>query len=123
MDQTLSFIVIFLLGLCLGSFASLIAYRWPRGMAWVSVRSQCPSCGHVLGARDLVPVLSWVLAKGQCHYCQADVSARYPALEIIAAVLCVGLYALIGWQWLLVPALINVPVAMALILISFPRNS
>ncbi len=123
MDQTLSFIVIFALGLCLGSFASLIAYRWPRKMAWVKARSECPSCGHVLGARDLVPVVSWVLAKGRCRYCQSKISARYPALEIIAAVISAGLYALIGWQWFLAPALIAVPVAMALALISFQRNS
>ena len=123
MIDTLHFIFILLIGLCLGSFASLLAYRWPRGLPWANTRSQCPACGHVLGARDLVPVLSWVFSGGACRHCGAAVSVRYPLFEVACGALCLGLYALIGWQWLLAPVLAAVPFALAGAIIFYQRNS
>ncbi len=122
MIETAHFIFILVTGLCLGSFASLLAYRWPRRLPWAATRSQCPACGHVLGARDLVPLLSWLSTLGKCRYCGTSVSVRYPILEMVSACFCIGLYALIGWHWLLIPALVAVPVGMALALISFQKD-
>jgi leader peptidase (prepilin peptidase)/N-methyltransferase len=34
-----------------------------------------------------VPVLSWVLLRGRCRHCAARISARYPAVELLTAVL------------------------------------
>jgi len=109
-------IFILLTGLCLGSFASLLAYRLPRGLPWAVTRSQCPACGHALGVRDLIPVLSWVFSKGRCRYCAAPVSVRYPLLEIVGAAIGGTLYTIIGWHWMLIPALIAVPFGMAFML-------
>lgn len=58
-------------------------------------RSQCPGCGHTLGARDLVPVLSWVWLGGKCRYCGAGISWQYPVVEIVTAVL----FVLSFWWW------------------------
>lgn len=74
-------------GLICGSFVTALSYRLPRGENFVNGRSKCPSCGVVLGAFDLVPVFSWVASKGRCRRCSARVSARYPATELICAVL------------------------------------
>lgn len=104
---------IFWVGLSLGSFASLLAYRWPRGMRWTVARSQCPACGHALGPRDLVPLFSWLLSGGKCRYCKAAVSKRYPLLEITAAAMALSAYAAIGWHWPLIPVLCALPFAMA----------
>lgn len=103
-------------GLCLGSFASLLAYRLPRGLPWAATRSKCPACGHALGVRDLVPLLSWMSARGKCRYCKARVPARYPLLEIAGAVIGGALYMMIGWHWALVPALAAVPFGMAFVI-------
>lgn len=74
-------------GLLLGSFANLIAYRLPRGESIVMGRSHCPHCGHNLGVADLVPVFSYLWSRGKCRYCKTAISARYPIIEIITAIL------------------------------------
>lgn len=76
-----------LLGLALGSFFTVMAWRWPREESLSTPRSHCTACGHVLGPLELVPVLSWVLQRGRCRGCGAGVSARYPAIELATAAL------------------------------------
>jgi leader peptidase (prepilin peptidase)/N-methyltransferase len=66
----------------------------------------------VLGPLDLVPIASWVLARGRCRYCAAKVSARYPLIEVACAAWAVLAWARVGlvaelapvllWGWLLV---------------------
>ena len=100
------------LGAIFGSGVTALAWRLPRHESWVQGRSRCPSCGHVLGPLDLVPVLSWMLARGRCRYCRAGVSARYPLIELACAAWAVlawmhlGLVAELApvllWGWLLV---------------------
>src|SRR5688500_18217794 len=86
----------------MGSFATALAHRLPRGENWVSERSQCPDCGAQIRARDNLPVLSWVLLRGRCRDCGERISARYPLAELSLAVLFVGTYLILGedpwWQ-------------------------
>ena len=89
-------IVAALLGLVMGSFINCWAWRYLHGESVVSGRSHCTSCGHELGVRDLVPVLSWLASKGTCRYCGEKVSARYPAAEIICAIVFVAIVAVYG---------------------------
>lgn len=84
-----------LFGLCLGSFATMLSHRLPRGEEIVRTRSHCPACGHALGVRDLVPVFSWLVQRGRCRHCGAAVPARYPLIELIVAALC----AAAGARW------------------------
>ena len=77
-------------GLVLGSFVTALSYRLPRGESVARGRSKCPACGHVLGAADLIPVISWVAHGGACRHCRAPVSWRYPAIEIVSATLFVA---------------------------------
>jgi leader peptidase (prepilin peptidase)/N-methyltransferase len=78
--------IAFLAGLAVGSFATAVAHRVPRGIAIGASRSRCPACGAQIGARDNVPVLSWLLLRGKARCCGAPISPRYPLTE-----LCVGL--------------------------------
>ena len=80
-------------GLVFGSFVTALSYRLPRGESIAHGRSRCPSCGHTLTARDLVPVLSWVFHKGACRHCNAKVPWRYPLIELTTAVLFVAAVA------------------------------
>jgi leader peptidase (prepilin peptidase)/N-methyltransferase len=74
-----------LLGLVMGSAVTALAWRVPRGVSWIRGRSACPSCGHLLEAPDLVPVLSWLASRGRCRHCGAPVSIRYPLTELVCA--------------------------------------
>ncbi|MBI4969776.1 MAG: prepilin peptidase [Rhodospirillales bacterium] len=76
-----------LLGLVFGSFVTALVHRVPRGMALLGDRSRCPACGHVLGWRDLVPLLSWLTSRGRCRHCGQTISFRYPMIEIASALL------------------------------------
>ncbi|MGB9886309.1 MAG: prepilin peptidase [Moorellales bacterium] len=69
-------------GSLLGSFAELAAARILRGESVVRPRSRCDSCGHPLGLRDLVPVLSWLLLRGKCRWCGAGIPARHLWVEL-----------------------------------------
>lgn len=75
-------VVAFVFGTCMGSFLNCMAWRIVNGESVLRGRSHCTSCGHELGARDLIPVLSWLASKGKCRYCGAKVSVRYLITEL-----------------------------------------
>ena len=83
---------------CVGSFLTLVADRLPAGRPVVRGRSACAHCGHRLGVRDLVPILSWLANRGRCRHCGERLSVRYPVIE--AAATAVALWSLLvlpGW--------------------------
>ena len=80
-------IIIGFLGLLIGSFLNVVIYRVPRGESIVTPGSHCPTCGHVLRAWELFPVISFLIQKGQCRSCHARISWRYPAVELLTALL------------------------------------
>jgi len=83
-------LVAFLAGLAVGSFATAVAHRVPRGMPIAAARSQCPLCRAQIGARDNVPVLSWLLLRGRARCCGALISPRYPLTELAVGLLFVA---------------------------------
>ncbi len=50
-------------------------------------RSACTSCGHMLSAVENIPLISWLWLRGHCRHCGASVSARYPLVESLTALL------------------------------------
>lgn len=70
-----------ILGLMIGSFAGVVAYRIGQGESWITGRSHCESCGVQVATRDNLPVLSWLLLGGRCRSCDAGIPIRYPLLE------------------------------------------
>lgn len=85
-----------LIGLALGSFATLLSARLPRGEPVLGGRSRCPACSATLRPMDLVPVLSWLLRRGRCRACGAAIGARYPLIELATAALCALAYLRFG---------------------------
>jgi leader peptidase (prepilin peptidase) / N-methyltransferase len=77
-------------GLALGSFLNVVAARVPLRRSIVSPGSACMSCGNELAWRDNVPLLSYLVLRGRCRFCGAGISARYPAVELTAALLVAG---------------------------------
>lgn len=97
-----------MVGLTLGSFVTMLSYRLPRGLSIVRPPSSCPRCQTRLGARDLVPVFSWLCVKGRCRHCHWPISPRYPLIELVVALLVTGVFVLIGFQLSLIPALLAI---------------
>ncbi|HTY97576.1 MAG TPA: prepilin peptidase [Solirubrobacteraceae bacterium] len=79
-----------LMGAIIGSFLNVVAYRLPRKESLVKPRSHCTGCGAPVKPYDNIPVLSWLLLRGHCRSCGASISVRYPLVEALTAVLCVG---------------------------------
>jgi len=69
-----------LFGLAFGSFVNAAIDRIPRGRS-LNGRSACDACGRALRAWELVPVLSYVILRGRCATCHANISARTPLVE------------------------------------------
>jgi leader peptidase (prepilin peptidase)/N-methyltransferase len=83
-----------LLGLLIGSFLNVVAWRLPRGESLVKPRSKCPGCQTQLKAYDNIPLFSWLVLRGRCRGCGERISARYPVVEAITAALYVLVVAL-----------------------------
>jgi leader peptidase (prepilin peptidase)/N-methyltransferase len=90
-------------GLIMGSAVTAIAWRVPRRVSWVHGRSACPACGTALGPADLVPLLSFALARGRCRHCRAPISWRYPLTELMCAAWAVLLVTQVGLVWACLP--------------------
>ena len=74
--------VMFLFGACMGSFLGCMAWRIVHGESVWKGRSHCDVCGHVLTARDLVPIASFLLHRGKCRFCGAKLSRRHVVCEV-----------------------------------------
>ena len=61
----LIYTLIFLLGLCVGSFCNVLIYRIPRGEEFVRTPSHCLSCGHGLSWYENIPLVSWLIQGGR----------------------------------------------------------
>lgn len=82
--------------LALGSFLNVVAARVPLRRSIVQPPSACGSCGEEIGWRDNIPVISYLLLRGRCRNCQADISLVYPVVEAVTAGLVVACVAVFG---------------------------
>lgn len=111
-----------ILGLLIGSFLNVVVYRLPKMMErqWAAEcaelsekvsetndpafnlmvpRSRCPHCAHQIRWFENIPVLSYVLLRGQCSACKAPISPRYPLVELTTG----ALFFYCAWQWGVTP--------------------
>lgn len=87
MDEIIMSIFWGIFGLIIGSFLNVVIYRVPQGESIVKPGSHCPQCNHVLKAWELVPVLSFLVLRGRCHFCGFKISWRYPGVELLTGLL------------------------------------
>ncbi len=115
----LNYVLWSILGLCLGSFYTVIVTRRGRNPRSLLVRSYCDHCDHKLSLLDLIPLLSFSFLKGKCRWCRRRISLLYPLLEAGTAgllVMCVqifsdldfALYAFLIYSVLFLIALVDV---------------
>ena len=105
-------VVALLFGLAGGSFLTVVVYRLPRRESLVAPRSRCPQCEAPIRPRDNVPVLSWLLLRGQCRNCGARISPIYPLTELATAGLFVA--AVVVFEHLFVAVLMALFLALML---------
>lgn len=110
MDEWIWPILLGGLGAIFGSFIATIVVRWPEGRSVLHGRSACDACGVTLRPRDLVPLVSALLARGRCRRCGAAIDPRHWQIELMAVLIGVaaglvvpGPFALAGavFGWLL----------------------
>jgi len=139
-ESSIAFVLVaFVFALLIGSFLNVVIYRLPIMMQrdWraqateileqpstelpqgrfdlMAPRSRCPSCNQQISALQNIPVISWLVLRGKCANCKSSISARYPAIELLTAVLTAVVAARFGFGF---EALAAVLLTWALIAIS-----
>ncbi|MGL6369766.1 prepilin peptidase [Aeromonas hydrophila] len=141
----LYFSLVFLFSLMIGSFLNVVIHRLPIMLEreWQAEylgyfnpetlpqqeepynlmvpRSACPHCGHAITAMENIPLLSWLWLKGRCRACQAPISARYPLVELLTALLSLVVAATYPPGWGLLAALLLTWVLVALTFIDLDK--
>jgi leader peptidase (prepilin peptidase)/N-methyltransferase len=90
-DNLILLFFIFIFGLVLGSFLNVIIFRLEKEQ-FILGRSKCPNCKKNLRFLDLIPVLSFLLLRGKCHYCHEKISWQYPLIELTAGFAIVAIF-------------------------------
>lgn len=108
-ELTSSIILVFLLGLIVGSFLNVVIDRVPRGESLLG-RSHCDSCGKKLKWVHLIPVVSFFFQGRKCLYCNAPLSWYYPLGELLTACSFVYFYSFFEPQNLIQPLDVYYPI-------------
>ena len=115
--EIVGYLFSFLFGAAIGSFLNVVIHRVPNEESIVFPNSACPKCGSGIKAYDNIPILSWLVLRGKCRNCKEPISPRYPAVELLTALLYLAVYWQIGFGGFLPIALVFVSTILALIFI------
>ena len=103
--------VVTLFGLLFGSFLNVLILRIPKEESIVFPGSHCPKCNNQLKWWHNIPVFSWLLLRGKCHFCGEKISIQYPLVEIITALI----FAVVYWKLQNIPYALIVGLVFALL--------
>ncbi|HBY56434.1 MAG TPA: prepilin peptidase [Candidatus Atribacteria bacterium] len=109
-------ILIFILGLIVGSFNNVCIYRIPKNESIIFPASYCPKCSSPIKPVDNIPLLSYILLKGRCRNCKSKISIQYPIVELLTGLIYLIIYLIYG---LSIQTLIYIILSSALIIIAF----
>ena len=137
-----SLVLLFVMGLILGSFFNVVIHRLPIGESLLFPGSRCPSCTAPIRVRDNLPVISWLWLRGRCRDCRIPISIRYPLVELLTGLLVVFalgtgdpamaasrfvlgslllILALTDWERMVLPDILTLPGAALGLLLAGPR--
>ena len=97
MEYIILYIMIFLIGISIGSFLNVCIYRIPKKEDIVLERSHCMSCGNVLKWYELIPLFSFIVQGGKCRNCKTKLSAQYPLIELLNGLIYVWIFIVKGF--------------------------
>jgi leader peptidase (prepilin peptidase)/N-methyltransferase len=90
-------ILIFIFGVCIGSFMNVCIYRLPASKSITNpARSICPTCGNTIRFYDNIPVLSYLWLKGKCRHCNSPIAVRYLLVELTGGFFALCIYFKFG---------------------------
>ncbi len=92
----MDYAVLFIFGLILGSFYNVLIYRLPRNLSLITPASHCPECKKPIRWYDNVPLLSYMILRGRCRNCGAEIPLQYPLVELSSGLLSVLAYYMWG---------------------------
>ncbi len=84
--------ILTLFGLLFGSFLNVLILRIPKEESIVFPGSHCTSCNNKLKWWHNIPLLSWIILGGKCHFCKEKISIQYPIIELLTALLFAVVY-------------------------------
>ena len=79
-------VLVFFIGICLGSFANVCIYRIPKNKQIITGRSFCPKCKKIIKWFDNIPLISFLLLNGKCRKCHKPIPLRYFIIELITGI-------------------------------------
>lgn len=109
-------VLIFILGLIVGSFSNVCIYRIPRNESIIYPASHCPKCRSSISPKDNIPLLSYILLKGRCRNCKSKISIQYPIVEFLTGLTYLIIYLIYG---LSIQSIIYIILSSALVIIAF----
>jgi len=136
------------LGLCVGSFLNVVAYRLPLmmerdwkiecheflelkapelepGISPINLstpRSACPNCGHQLHIWENIPVISYLFLRARCSSCGTSISVQYPVVELLTGIASLVVAHTFGATLQTVAALFFTWILIALTLIDLKKQ-
>jgi len=116
LPEYLAYVFFFVLGACLGSFLNVVIYRVPNELSLLP-SSKCPNCESSIKPWHNVPIIGWLMLAGKCASCREPIAWRYPAVELLTALVFCLVYWQIGMTPYLPVALVFVASMLALIFI------
>jgi leader peptidase (prepilin peptidase) / N-methyltransferase len=108
-----------IIGAIVGSFLNVCIYRLPLGRSIVWPASACTNCARHLAWFENIPILSYLVLRGRCRTCRHPISAQYPIVEALTALMFAGGWALYGPSVLLVSHLVFGCALIVLFMIDF----
>ena len=99
-------ILMIILWLLFWSLGSVVMMRFSDGVTRTKLRgflfgySQCPHCKHRLQAKNLIPLISYLIQWGTCEYCKKKIDRLYPVLELLCVWIFLGTYFLLKDFWI-----------------------
>ena len=112
-------IVIFLLGLIVGSFLNCIIWRISVKKSFLKGRSICPKCKHQLTFFNLIPLFSFLILKGKCRYCKKKISWQYPLVELATGLIFL-LISILFWNN--IPLMVFLTIIFSFLIIIFVHD-
>jgi len=97
---------LFAFGAVMGSFLSVCVYRIPRKESILFPGSHCPICKHRIPFYDNIPVLSYILLKGRCRFCNSSISFKYPLVELLTGVAFLFAFIRFGFSLQLISCIV-----------------
>jgi len=116
LPPALGYTIAGIFGALIGSFLNVVIHRVPNEESIVFPNSRCPTCGTTIAFYDNIPILSYVMLGGKCRGCKKHISARYPLVELLTALLFVA----VAWHdGLSAPLLFDLAFCSALLSLVF----